>query len=197
MIAFTWLVQPVNAARYWIAGVLAIPPIVAWAASYVGRAALIFIYVVTLAASVVTLRGLVEAANRRIADDENDLRSVRRFATDSDLIVAHRRSSLYPLLRAAPDLANRAYVLDAVGLDLDARMSEVERDISQVHRRLYGLPQVIEPVDLNARRSFLMLEPLDEGDTLVTGAFPGFSAESLAPRLKRYNRSSTVAGRTP
>jgi len=188
LIAFSLMVQPVSIARYWITGVLATAVIVAWVASHVGSSYVAFLYLVTGVAGIVTLHVNVNGAVERTGDFQSNLRNIERYSSATDLIVAHRRHSLYPLLRAAPGLADRAVVLDAVGLDMDARKSQVELDVARVHLRLYGFPHIIDAATLDTRQSFLVLESPDEGDTLRSGAFPGFDVDSLAPRLRRYVR---------
>jgi hypothetical protein len=189
--AFSLLVQPSTQPRYWIVGSLAAAPVVALAASRSQRAIRwsAGLALIAVSGSIVAGEGL--AGRERRSRLQEDILKAEHATADGSLLVVRRRHSLYPLVRAVPLLAERTALFDASGLGgRDQRLAIVERDVSRVHRRLYGFPRIVAPIDLERIESFYFLE-LDSTRAPSTTEFPRYDISKVETRLFRLRRQPT------
>jgi hypothetical protein len=195
---FSLLVQPATQPRYWITGVLAIGAAVAYAAARVGRPSALVLAGLGVVVSWLLVKDESAAALRYANSVHADLATVTSQADSAVALVIRRRHSLYPLIVSRPLLSDRLMLLGPAeasdtsdGTLLAARrFAVVEWDVAKAHRRIYGIPMLIERAALERQPSFYLLEPSDS--LLPTASeFPGRSIERVAPRLFRL----TVAER--
>jgi hypothetical protein len=186
--AFSLLVQPSTQPRYWIVGSLFTGAVVAYAAA---RSQIMLRWASGIAIMIVggsLVSGQGDAGRARAARLREDIQLARRAVSDGSLLVIRRRHTLYPLLRAEPDLAPAVALLDGSGLPGDEqRLAQVERDVARVHQRLYGFPRLVTPGELAQRPAFYLLE-LGETRVPATSEFPLDDIARVAPRLFRLTK---------
>ena len=185
---FSLLVQPATQLRYWIAGSVAAGPIVAFAVSRTATALRVVVTLLMVATSITTVRTEGASAHDRERMVRDDVAAAQRAVSERTVIVARRRHTLYPLLRAMPAAKNWATLLDVSGMppnaSLESRLLIIDCDVARVHQRVYGFPRLATPVQLAELPSFYFLE-LDSSRTPSVGEFPDRAIERVAPRLYR------------
>jgi hypothetical protein len=183
---FSLVVLPATQPRYWIVGTLAMAPLVARAfASAGGIAAVAAVAVIVCSVSAMKSEG--DAARLRADVVAEDIEQIDRLTTPGSLIVTRRRHTLYPLLRARPDLAPRLAYLDATPVAPDDRFSVVERDAGRAHEKIYGFPSIRSTAELADVESFYLIE-LDPTQSPTSHEFPNDSIARVGHRLFKLVR---------
>jgi hypothetical protein len=183
---FSLVVQPATQPRYWIVAALATAPVLARAFASAGALTPIAaVAVVVCSVSAVKSEG--DAARLRAQVVAEDIDQIARLTEPGSLIVTRRRHTLYPLLRARPDLAPRLAYLDATPAYPNDRFSIVERDAARAHARVYGFPRIESTVDLARRDAFYFIE-LDPTQSPTSREFPDDSVARVGHRLFRLQR---------
>ena len=176
------VVQPATQPRYWIPASLAVPPIVALAVSRSLRP----LQFVTVLAIVSVSVGLVsgEGADARAfaAQVSVDSTYAVRAATESSTIVVRRRHTLYPMLRAVPQVGPNAMLFGGRSIGPDSNLVAIDLRVASVHERFYGFPRIATESELKKLTSFYFVE-LDSARSPSTQEFPGRSISRIAPRL--------------
>ena len=185
---FSLAVQPATQLRYWIAGALASAPIVAYAVSRTASALRVAVAVILVALSIGAMQDEATRARNRQETVREDVTAARRAIAEGTILVARRRHTLYPLLRAMPGLQTRAVLLGAGGGTQarwpDAQLLVVDRDVAKVHGRFYGFPRLMSPAQLATLSSFYFLE-LDSARVPEADEVPGHVIERVGARLYR------------
>lgn len=183
---FSLAVLPATQPRYWIVGALAMAPFVARAFANAGGVAPLAAIAV-LVCSVSALKSEGDVARLRARVVAEDIDQIDRLTPPGSLIVTRRRHSLYPLLRARPDLAPRLAYLDATPAAPTDRFSIVERDAGRAHARIYGFPRIQSTEDLRETKSFYLIE-LDPTQSPTAHEFPNDTITRIGPRFFRLDR---------
>ena len=182
LVAFSLLMQPATEPRYWIAGTVAVAPVVAFVFS---RGDPLLRWVATfamVAASVKTMWGEAHRADafaRRVQEDTRDATQLSRSGT---LIVTRLRDTLYPVLQQRPQLDGHMAALDATPLDSTNRFLVFERDLGRINQRLYGFGKLVTPAELNRLSSFYFIEP-QGGGAPTTEEFPRHTIRHASGRV--------------
>jgi hypothetical protein len=186
---FSLVVQPATQPRYWIAGSLAAAPAVAYAVSRTASLLRSAVAVGLAALSVSAVRDEVASARTRERTVREDVAAARRAVSEGTILVARRRHTLYPLLRAMPGLKTHAMLLDSStgtrSSSPDDKLLVVDRDVARVHARFYGFPRLASPAQLSSLTTFYFLE-LDTARTPDAGEVPGHVVERVGPRVFRF-----------
>jgi hypothetical protein len=159
LMAFSLLVQPATEPRYWIAGALAVAPVVALVVS---RGDVLVRWVAILGmigASVKTIRGEASRADAFAQRVRDDVQVATGLAQTGTLVVTRYRDTAYPMMLVQPDLMGRVRVLDSTPLDSTNRFFIIERDLGHINTRLYRFPPLMTPAELSRVSSFYFMEP--------------------------------------
>jgi hypothetical protein len=183
---FSLAVLPATQPRYWIVGTLAMAPLIARAFASAGGVAPVAA-VAVLVCSISAVKSEGDAARLRARVVAEDIEQIDRLTEPGSLIVTRRRHTLYPLLRARPDLATRLAYLDATPAAPTDRFSIVERDAGRAHARIYGFPAIRSTTDLAAIDRFYLIE-LDPAQSPTSREFPSDSIAPVGHRLFRLER---------
>jgi hypothetical protein len=182
LVVVSLLVQPATQLRYWIPGSLAVATAVAFAVSRSVRS----LQWLTLAAAFVASASAVRdegAAAREFAETvSEDSAYAERAAAEQSFVVARRRHTLYPMLRAAPRAAQHALLFGGPSTGRDSMLVLNDLDLARVHARFYGFPRISSRAELRALPSFYFVE-LDSKRSPSPNEFPGRTISRVAPRL--------------
>ena len=183
---FSLVVQPATQPRYWVVAALASAPVLARAFASAG-ALVPIAAIAVLVCSVSAVKSEGDAARLRARVVAEDLDQIARLTEPGSLIVTRRRHTLYPLLRARPELGSRLAYLDATPAHPDDRFSIVERDAARAHARVYGFPRIERSTDLAEVPAFYFIE-LDPAQAPTAHEFPRDSIARVGNRLFRLQR---------
>lgn len=181
---FSLLVQPATQPRYWITGTLAAGALAAVATA---RSARLLRGVVVTAVAVATLAALRDEDARArdfAARVRQDASYAMRAFDDGHRLVARRRHTVYPLLRADARLSKVVVLFDEASTRADSQLVNVDREVARIHQRLYGFPRMVDAAVLDSEPEFYFVE-YDSTRTPTAEEFPHHAVERLDKRLFR------------
>ena len=181
---FSVMVQPATQPRYWIAGCLAVAAAAAFATARSTPAlrAIIVAALVVLSTTEVSAEG--DSARRWQERVRTDAGYAARAAVEKHLIVARRRHTLYPMLRAERAASAVAVLFDGKSLGPDSQLVAVDREVARIHRRIYGFPRLVNDSALSSLPLFYFVE-YDSARAPIAAEFPRHTIERVEPRLFR------------
>jgi len=109
-----------------------------------------------------------------------------RAAVEKRLIVARRRHTLYPMLRADRAASSVAVLFDGESLGPDSQLVAVDREVARIHHRIYGFPRLVDDAALGSQPLFYFVE-YDSTRAPVAAEFPRHTVERVDQRLFRLS----------
>jgi hypothetical protein len=182
VILVSLLVQPATQPRYWIPASLAVAPLTALAVSRSLRPLQFAALVATVVASFTFVAGEGADARAFAGQVSVDSSYAVRVVSEKSTLVARRRHTLYPLLRAYPPAASSAILFAGPSIGRDSNLVAMDVRIARVHERFYGFPHIASAAELEKRGSFYFLA-VDSARSPSPHEFPGRTIERIAPRL--------------
>jgi hypothetical protein len=182
VVMISLLVQPATQPRYWVPASLAVAPVVALAVSRSVRPLQLATLVAIVVASATFVSGEGAEARAFAQEVRVDSTYAERAASEGTPIVARRRHTLYPMLRAAPRVTPNAILFGGPSLGQDSTLVMMDLRIARVHHRFYGFPRIAGASELEVLPSFYFIE-LDSARSPSAREFPGRAIDRVAPRL--------------
>jgi hypothetical protein len=181
---FSMIVQPATQPRYWIAGCLAVAAASAFATARSTPALRAVIVAVLVVLSTTEVSAERDSARRWQERVRTDSSYAARAAVEKRLIVARRRHTLYPMLRADHAASSVAVLFDGKSLGPDSQLVAVDREVARIHRRIYGFPRLVDDIALGSLPLFYFVE-YDSARAPIAAEFPRHTIERIDQRLFR------------
>jgi hypothetical protein len=208
MISFAF--QPVMVPRYAVVAGLGVGAVVAYSLGHLRDRYAVVASALFLLISGLRLRGLSRAAADFEADITASIRSVTSHLPEGAGVVAVSAHAVYPLVSplqrarykpALVDFTHGEEVCGRPGTNAACDGLLIERDVSRVHRRLFGFPPLVSLDSLRAQELAYVIEREDPryrryDSTLAARMLPGFTPTRIAPTLYRFARVHAEGGST-
>ncbi len=190
VLLFSVMVQPAMLPRYAIVAALAWCPIIAWVIAGLSKPLQVSACAFLLAGSLMPLKAAADGALANAALVNSDYAAVGPILQQGSTVLLSSRRTLYPLLSRVSPGAKLAY-LDLTASDAipKSKFATVERNAAAIHHRLYGVPAVATPKELESVPEFYYYrdsrETAESAQQVLSRAFPERSIATVTPQVYR------------